>query len=458
MGNPSIKFSCFNVLLVLIKEEQLKAYKAGRKGFTAAYIPFIAVFLIIIFFSKCNPTEPENRLEISIEDVSCTEAWIKVTGETGRELILNRDNKEVQRFTLTSSPQTIYDDSLKPNKAYTYQAVQNNKASSKITVTTLDTTSSNFIFQTFYFGGATSSSLSDIAIINDTLAYAVGQIYVYDSSGLADQTPYCIANWNGSKWRLSRLKFFPPQAIGDSMNAVGTAIFANNKDDIWLAAGAVFHYDGKYWNAYYNTLNAEGANKIWSDGKGRTWFVGNNGLIVYYFNNVWQKLESGTTLDIYDVYGAGGQIIAIASSYTTSRKERKLLRIDPTTNTVTEIYDEGLAVSLRSIWFVPNKLYLCGGDGLFYKKDLNPTNDWEMYPVGPVTNYYTDGISGNDVNDIFVSGAYMELLHFNGMSWHNYKDEIPTENGAIKVVVKGNLLIAVGLSATGQAITIVGKR
>ena len=64
MGNPSIKFSCFNSLLALIKEEQLKVYKAGRKGFTAAYIPFIAVFLIIIFFSNCNTTEPiEDNLQ-----------------------------------------------------------------------------------------------------------------------------------------------------------------------------------------------------------------------------------------------------------------------------------------------------------------------------------------------------------------------------------------------------------
>jgi len=58
MGNPSIKLSCFNLLLVLIKEEQLKTYKVGRKGFTAAYIPVIPVLFIIIFFYECNTTEP----------------------------------------------------------------------------------------------------------------------------------------------------------------------------------------------------------------------------------------------------------------------------------------------------------------------------------------------------------------------------------------------------------------
>ncbi len=183
--------------------------------------------LTIFQFSCHSPTEPNNNISISLEDVSCTEAWIKVTGETGSQVILNRDDKEVQKFTLTSSPQTIYDDSLLPNKTYTYHAVQNNKTSNKITAKTLDTTSSNFTFQTIYLGGASSSVLNDVAIINDTLAYAVGQIYEYDSTGQIDQYPYNLATWNGQNWKLSKLYAggFPP-AI--------KSVYAFNLDDVWF--------------------------------------------------------------------------------------------------------------------------------------------------------------------------------------------------------------------------------
>ena len=134
-----------------------------------SFLPLCVLFLVLISiftflqFSCHSPTEPNNNLSLTLEDVSCTEAWLKVTGETGSEVILNRDNKEVQKFTLNSSPQTIYDDSLLPNKTYTYQAVQNNQASNKITVTTLDTTSSNFSWQVDTIG-AQGSILYDVDV------------------------------------------------------------------------------------------------------------------------------------------------------------------------------------------------------------------------------------------------------------------------------------------------------
>jgi hypothetical protein len=73
----------------------------------------------------CNTTEPNNNLQIDIEDVSCTEAWINVTGQTGDEVILSRDDKEVQRFTLTSSPRTVYDDSSSAKQDLFMSSIQN---------------------------------------------------------------------------------------------------------------------------------------------------------------------------------------------------------------------------------------------------------------------------------------------------------------------------------------------
>jgi hypothetical protein len=122
----------------------------------------------------CNTTEPNNNLQINVDDISCSEAWINITRQTGNEVVLNRDDKEVQRITLTSSPQIIYDDSLLPNKSYTYQALRNNEASNKITITTLDTTSNDYSWQTFTFGGAASSSFEDVVIVNENDIWAVG--------------------------------------------------------------------------------------------------------------------------------------------------------------------------------------------------------------------------------------------------------------------------------------------
>ena len=149
------------------------------------------ISLLLLIYSGCNTTEPDNRLEISVEDVSCTEAWIKVTGETGNEITLNRDGKEVERLTLKSSPQTIYDDSLLPNTNYQYQVsgIGNQESpegtsSNQLQVTTLDTTSHDFTFSSYTFGGqAGSCALYDVAIIDENNIWAVGEIYLLDSLG-----------------------------------------------------------------------------------------------------------------------------------------------------------------------------------------------------------------------------------------------------------------------------------
>ena len=46
-----------------------------------------------------------------------------------------------------------------------------------------DTTSHNFTWQTFTFGEHSSSTLYDVAIINDSSIWAVGEIYMNDSLG-----------------------------------------------------------------------------------------------------------------------------------------------------------------------------------------------------------------------------------------------------------------------------------
>jgi len=61
----------------------------------------------------------------------------------------------------------------------------------------MDTTSNSFTWQTFTFGGnAGSCNLFDAALVNDTLAYAVGSIYLTDSTEHPDPLPYNLVKWN----------------------------------------------------------------------------------------------------------------------------------------------------------------------------------------------------------------------------------------------------------------------
>jgi hypothetical protein len=68
------------------------------------------------------------------------------------------------------------------------------------------------------------------------------------------------------------------------------------------------------------------------------------------------------------------------------------------------------------------------------------------------------GIRENGLNDIFVAGAFGEFLHFNGVSWKSYINEVGEFNGSYGgVSVKNNLVVTVGYE-NQQAKMRMGKR
>jgi hypothetical protein len=97
--------------------------------------------------------------------------------------------------------------------------------------------------------------------------------------------------------------------------------------------------------------------------------VGNRGTIAHYSNGSWQRLESGTSVDIQDAWGgnnlfAGDNAVLFAASNKYAVGEKKLLRLN----------EFGLLDSfpwpmqgrrLHSVWFDSgSRFYVCGG-GIF---------------------------------------------------------------------------------------------
>ena len=69
----------------------------------------------------------------------------------------------------------------------------------------MDTTSHNFTFEMITFGGQIGSSvLFDVAIINENNIWAVGEIWIADTSQLG-YTKYNAVHWDGNSWELKRI-------------------------------------------------------------------------------------------------------------------------------------------------------------------------------------------------------------------------------------------------------------
>ena len=341
---------------------------------------------------------------------------------------------------------------------YQYTALLDNKTETA-TATTMDSTNHNIIWTTYSIGDISggSSSIYDVAIINDTLAYAVGDFY---NSG----TEYNIAKWNGSNWSYERVllsyKILWPNSIGDTIGFYQIrSIIAFNENDIWIAAGTVQHWNGIRWEQFQGA-GAGSANKIWGYSSTDLYFVGYGGLIVHYDGTSWTSINSGTSLDFSDIWGGVNEstnqteILAVASQYDINNGNA-IVSLNGTT--ATNINGNGLNWGIGGVWFVPGRQYYIVGHGIGQKHNLqSPT--WSVYPAGTVTSYSSGGIRGRNINDVFVAGSFGDLLHFNGVTWCNYHNQVFFQNGALGCIsIKGNIVLIGGYNGS-QAVAIIGSR
>jgi hypothetical protein len=322
----------------------------------------------------------------------------------------------------------------------------------------MDTTSNNF---TWHFdtlaGQGGSSQLNDVVIINDTLAYAVGALYLNDSLGHPDPNQYNLAVWNGIKWTLQKVGiYYNGILLSDNLYTV----FAFSKNDLWVGGGGAYHWDGTSWHetGLTNQVFNGRLYRFWGTSSSDLYIVGTNGSIAHYDGSAWTPVQSGTTLDIQDIWGAtdsttGKQtILAVAGNYYISN-DRTILQISGTS--VTALSDYGTNAALNGVWFSLAKQFWVVGAGI-WEKTYSLTQPY--WTTRNITGYTTNSIRGTAINDIFVCGAFGDLLHFNGVSWHAYDDQTYLSSGQYEMLaVKGNIVLAVGHEAQ-SAIVAIGRR
>ena len=431
----------------------------------------LASLLANLFSCSSNPTEPSGNygtIVISFEGTSSTEAWVNLKTQNisfPAEINLLLDSKKLTNINLTSNDTTIYIDSLLPNRSYQLEAqfTANNLAanSNKLIVQTLDTTSHNFTWQTYTFGGqAGSCILRDVAIINQNDIWAVGEIYMNDSTGKPDPTRYNLVVWDGNNWTVKRVPYyFQGQPFYNPIQTV----FAFNANDIWFAGNGVIHWDGSQYNPVPLPTNVWGQdqiNKIWGSSSNDLYIVGNSGSIAHYQNGGWSKIQSGTTLDIQDIWGGVNpytgetEVLCIASNIFATTEPSRLIQIKPTFNNWLNVGT--LPATMSSVWFMPGIKYYLAGDGTFTFHSFNGKHNDE---TNRIPSYYRFSIRGNEVNDVVICGSFGLISHYNGKSWHTYSgDELQYFNGNYyKIEIKDNIIATVGQSGA-QAIITIGKR
>jgi hypothetical protein len=460
----------------------VSSYKKVLTGF----LFFISLFIISI---SCDSTEPPTNISLTLklEDVSCTEAWLQLNTtnlQLPNNVTLFINDLQSRTFNLTTEDTLLYIDSLLPNQNYSFQIVsfynpEDGIKSNKVNATTIDTTSHNFSWQTFTFGQHSSSTLYDVTIIDENNIWAVGEIYMNDSLGNPDPEPYGIANWDGTDWKLKKVKFncrlYFPNCGPDTMLITPVySIFARDANDIWIVAGTIHHFNGNNWIQEAGILGAGDAHKIWGNDR-EIWFVGANGFIAQRSSvGSWKKIESGVDTDLKDIAGTtdGKEIWTCGWSNSTGRVS--LLKInnsnveslwDSQTNTTLNIYRGTL---LNSLFANGNSEFvLVGGQVLrhttFYKNQVKlewvkTFNGSKVLELGN----YAYRIKGSNKNNIITAGDAAMIWHFNGATWYKHSELYNLDDRLYGLAVTENVIVAVGKryspGTLGGVLLIIGRR
>jgi len=244
----------------------------------------LAVVLVTIVMlnigCKKSPTEIDKppiiitppSLELNVDGVSCTEAWIKVkklNDTTFLPISLKINEKEFYHGFLLTMDTVLFVDSLAPNTTYAVKGIilDTLQTAKELEVATLPTTSHNFAWQTFTFGEHSSSTLYDVVIINENNIWAVGEIYMKDSLGNLDPHAYNAVHWDGSKWEVKRIYYYGACSAVEYPPL--KAIWAFSDSNIVITnGGSIGWFDGKRvkLDCGVNPLLTGAINKMWGTG------------------------------------------------------------------------------------------------------------------------------------------------------------------------------------------------
>lgn len=412
------------------------------------FFPIVLAGLAAEGCKKEPPVRPEiyERIKLTLIDVGVTEAYlhIAVSNPTGNEtLTLQRNGATV--LTLPAVADTnVADTALMQTTTYQYSSrlSANNETtgtSNTISAHTLAPTSHGFMWETVLLGDGNGSALYDVALINDTLAYAVGEIYL---SG--DPLPYNLAKWDGQQWELKRVTVM---FRGSPVTAPLEGIFAHSDTDIWVMGSIPIHGNGITWLGYdIQTLVGGGAtvSKGWGT-PNDMYFVGRAGNIIRFTSGTWRRPESGTTTSILDAWGVTNAVTSATEVYCAAGN--RLLKVRNGTR-IDSVWWVG-SRTLDGIWTHQGFPLFTSGDGVFE----NSSGECREVNIG--ASIYTNAIRGSSLNNIIAVGDFGLLAHFNGATWNPFFRN--TGGDYYNVAARENLFIAVG-GMNARGLIIIGRR
>lgn len=437
---------------------------------------FIIVFVFYAFFlfgcRKDVPTMPGREIistdSLSLIPVDSTLTSIKLRIITKsqnpglRKVKLFRLSDDstsgevlISEYPLTNNDTVILDNNqgngLTLGHEYRYRAMifdshtGQSYSAREVIAKTLTLTSDDYIWAEYTFGEF-QSQLNGVWASSENDVYAFG--YIVKNGQI-----YGGLHFDGNKWELIK-------------DAGGYSVFGFSASDVWAAGGGLFHYDGIKWIPLDERVEGDHVVPIdtvlfthgaylalWGTSSNNL-YLGDEGGYIVHWDGIKAHLENiHVSVQIRDIWGVSpNEVYAAAGSYVDGIGE--LYKFDGQIWTMIKkgvvFPGEGeLKEPFWTVWTYDGSEIITGGN--YVARGIG--GKWTEGGIG----FFVNRIRGNKPNNIFASGDFGNIAHFNGKQWTLVNSGISNNVVIEGLLVKEDYVYAAGYDGV-KAYIYHGKR
>ncbi|MBN8704845.1 MAG: hypothetical protein J0L62_03155 [Bacteroidetes bacterium] len=428
---------------------------------------FIFPVLFLIFFSfgsftSCKEPEstgPENRtdsltLKVKETDLTSATLYLHTAGITyPASLTLTRNSQPVQTFSLHQPDTTLIDTALTPSTSYTWQTTWKKTETTflkgePVTDRTMDTTSHEFTWKLDTLG-CSGSNLLDVAIVNDTCVWVVGDMTTAPRGGV---TLYNAAMYNGKIWK--KFAFSLPLWPSGSRPQIIRCIWFDG-ENLWvfseIGGYAKIKPDGKVLKTGYCLERRGTPQKMWGNQKNQFYLAGSDGSMTWYDGSAFHLIETGTQVDFLDIWGTpSGEVWACG--YVSRTGIGVLVRKNGAQFEV--VYETGKPSVFNgydwitsAIWSPDNKNIWVNSGARIIVQPIDQIQNVTIFPRNAVYGFFQyqiNGMRGTGINDVFFAGVLGVLWHYNGSTFKKYPIANMNTTWLTSIAVSKHQVFAVG--------------
>lgn len=267
-----------------------------------------------------------------------------------------------------------------------------------------------------------------------------GAIFRYDGSKWTDMSVSSYAAFN-ALWGSSASDVHAVGSAGEVYHYSGGSSWTNGasqlKDElraVWGSAkgdvhavgdfGAMAHYDGNAWQARSSRVATHALRRIWGSSANAIFFVGDEGTALRFDGSTWHVMTTGTTHELYGVWGFGPtDVHAVGGQKVSGSKSKSIaLHYNGLFNTWTSIGPTPSLSNWRmfAVWgaakddvhAIGNINYRMHHDGKGWTYGTLPSYAGHWY-------HYTDlwGSGSSNIYGVTETSPGNKILHYDGKIW-----------------------------------------